>query len=167
MATESSSLCLSCGICCDGTLFGAVPLEGAEIEPARRHKLTLLEGGEPRFSLPCVQHRGGACTIYADRPRVCAGFRCALLTRREAGEVSHEESLVRVQRVKALVRSIRRAIPGADGRRALRIEIDAYFTALGGEAETSAWRQRNAELLMDLKTLKLMIEREFVRKEGQ
>lgn len=92
-----SALCLACGLCCDGSLFGFVPLEPAEIAPARARGLAVIASGRG-FEQPCPALRGG-CTLYAERPAACRRFTCRLLAR--DGPVSA------VHRVRALMAQLR------------------------------------------------------------
>jgi Fe-S-cluster containining protein len=62
---SSSELCLSCGKCCDGSVFTSTTLDTFE----RQHfKLNEL----PQ---PCAYFKG-ACVIYEDRPKACEHFAC-------------------------------------------------------------------------------------------
>lgn len=165
MTSEGSSLCRGCGLCCDGTLFSNVELLAAEIAPARRRGLAILEiRGTQRFSQPCPHHQGSSCAVYPERPDACAKFHCALLDKLTTGELSLEECQSRVDRVKALARSILAAIPAGGERRSLRAEIEAHLTAEGGPAaaEEIAWRRKHADLLMDLKGLEILTKRDFI-----
>jgi Fe-S-cluster containining protein len=108
--TELSRLCLSCGLCCDGSLFGRVDLRPEEVQSARRRGLRLLRGDES-FEQPCsaFQARSGEsrrCSIYDDRPHACRTFTCRLYGRheREGGDI--EARLGAVRRVRELVRTL-------------------------------------------------------------
>ncbi|MGH7440949.1 MAG: YkgJ family cysteine cluster protein [Polyangiaceae bacterium] len=108
MSEELEILCQSCGMCCDGSLFGRVDLEPGEMESARRHRLYLVHGGKA-FEQPCValvpvgaSPGGRTCAIYAERPGSCRRFVCRLYDRhrREGGPL--EPRLEAVRRVRAL-----------------------------------------------------------------
>ena len=83
---DSSNICLSCGLCCDGTLIGFVQLESEEI-PAIR-ELMDVEGVKDKgvFLQPCSKYCDG-CTIYSQRPKQCASFKCGLLNSVEQKEL--------------------------------------------------------------------------------
>jgi uncharacterized protein len=162
---SGSTLCLACGMCCDGTLFQTVELTADEVEPWRRRGLTVLTDRDaPRFTQPCPHHQGGACSIYGDRPSTCERFRCPLLDKYTKGELSEEECLARVAQVKALARSLWAVIQAAPDRRTLRAGIHAHLKAIGAAAaaEDAAFRRSNAELLIDLKSLEILMERDFL-----
>ncbi|MEZ4406374.1 MAG: YkgJ family cysteine cluster protein [Polyangiales bacterium] len=72
------SLCRACGLCCDGSLFGRVPLAEREVEVARRLRLPVVGG--KALAQPCAAfHRD--CEVYEDRPAACRAFACALVAR--------------------------------------------------------------------------------------
>lgn len=92
----SEVLCRACGLCCDGSLFGRVPLA----EDERVH-LPLAPGGNA-FDQPCPAHVDDACTIYETRPRACREFTCRLLAR--GGPV--EPRLATILRVRHLLEHV-------------------------------------------------------------
>ena len=87
--SPSSTLCLACGMCCDGTLFTRVAVEPGEVARLEAHGLTLAERPEGGRALPqpCAALDGRCCTVYADRPAGCRRYRCNLLVALEEGEV--------------------------------------------------------------------------------
>ncbi len=107
------SLCLECGLCCDGTLFGYVVKEGGGPRAA-----TLLPAKQPGcFSQPCNALGARGCSIYEDRPTACRTFNCTVLTAHELGDATLDEA--------------REAIAELKSRRALVAE-------LMGEPDTGA-----------------------------
>ncbi len=78
---KEQKICLSCGFCCDGTLFDKASLRPGE-------KGTLPEKMEENyfqnelgefFHLPC-HYFSGKCTIYNQKKaHICSAFRCRLL----------------------------------------------------------------------------------------
>ncbi len=99
------ALCRACGLCCDGSLFGRVPVAAAEISATHRHRLALID--DRAFEQPCralTADGGGSsdrhCTIYDERPRACRRFACRLYERRS---VTLEAQLSIVRRVRALL----------------------------------------------------------------
>jgi len=106
---ELEALCRACGLCCDGSLFGAVPLEAAELGAARAHRLPILPRGNA-FEQPCtaLEARGAhrVCAIYEERPRACRAFVCRLYDRhrREGGPL--DLRLAAVRRVRALLAAV-------------------------------------------------------------
>lgn len=104
--SELAALCQSCGLCCDGSLFGRVPLGPDEVAPARASRLPVLSSGHA-FEQPCsaMSTRDGqcSCAIYAERPRACQAFTCRLYDRQRRDGGPLEARLASVRRVRALL----------------------------------------------------------------
>lgn len=85
------SLCLTCGMCCDGTLFNVAavtPEEAARLEG----RVNLTEN-RLRIRQPCPALNGdNTCAVYAERPHACRHFRCTVLQRLDRGELSEREA---------------------------------------------------------------------------
>jgi Fe-S-cluster containining protein len=105
VTSDLATLCQSCGLCCDGSLFGRVSLRESERDLARRHHLPLLGGGEA-FGQPCPALHGETertCSIYAERPQACARFTCKLYERHREEGGPLEPRLAAVRRVRELL----------------------------------------------------------------
>ena len=76
------TLCLSCGLCCDGVIFADVRLQPGE---APGHGKWQIKNG--KLKQPCPALCEGRCQVYADRPRYCREFECALLKKVKAGQL--------------------------------------------------------------------------------
>lgn len=100
----SEHLCVSCSICCDGTLYQRVAVTEQEIERLKgRGDFFTKTNGDLRMRLGCTNLKpNGACAVYQDRPRVCARYRCHLLKRVESGETKTEDAAETVQHIKAV-----------------------------------------------------------------
>jgi uncharacterized protein len=101
---DSQSLCLACGLCCDGTLFGQ-----AHLSPQDDMAALLAAGAElvsdpakSALKLPCTAYRNCACSIYSDRPHVCRQFQCRLLRRFKVNEISEGDALDIIRQAIAL-----------------------------------------------------------------
>ena len=84
----ATTLCTSCGLCCDGSLHSHVTLRHKEIEPGRALGLPILTEGRSGFSTPCPKLIDRCCTIYAVRPSACRGYKCQLLYDLEDGRIN-------------------------------------------------------------------------------
>src|SRR5262245_58774440 len=85
----SEPLCTACGLCCDGTLFGQVPLTtGDEVPELENEGISIEFEAERRiFKQPCAAYRRKLCSVYAYRPRVCRTFECKLLKKYLSAEI--------------------------------------------------------------------------------
>jgi hypothetical protein len=87
------SLCMACGLCCDGTLFGQTNLSPQDDTAALSAWGVGSDPTKPALKQPCVAYRNCACSIYPDRPRVCRQFRCALLRQLRENKISQGDAL--------------------------------------------------------------------------
>lgn len=86
-------LCVSCGFCCDGTLFSRARTRD-EYHPLFNYEDA---DGHKSFKLPCHLFKDGCCSIYGQkRPSVCGEFRCKLLRRVDAGHISQTDAENRI-----------------------------------------------------------------------
>lgn len=72
---ELGEICLACGLCCQGALHSKAVLRENEHEVMVRIGATIKPDGQ-FFVLPCPAHDGSACTVYEERPQVCADYEC-------------------------------------------------------------------------------------------
>jgi hypothetical protein len=118
--SPSETLCLACGLCCNGVIFADVKLQasddvarlrglGLSLRAAGRREIRAT-GPNPatavtQFKLrqPCPAHDGCRCCIYHQRPLHCRTFECLLLKSVNAGRTSHAEALrlIRIARQRA------------------------------------------------------------------
>jgi Fe-S-cluster containining protein len=119
-----STLCLHCGLCCDGTLFTHVPLRATEAGPLKALGLPVKarEDGTPILPQRCAALDGKRCTAYAERPEGCRRYHCHLFSALSEGEVSLEEALAVVDGAHALLAS-------ASGEKTPEVEdyLDRHF----------------------------------------
>jgi uncharacterized protein len=107
---ELTTLCHSCGLCCDGSLFGRVPLLPAELPLARKHRLHVVPSGsameQPCAALALDAEESRICTAYEDRPAACRAFDCVLLARHRSEGGPLAPRLEAVRRVRALLAAV-------------------------------------------------------------
>jgi uncharacterized protein len=114
MDSELVSLCQSCGLCCDGSLFGRAGLSPEEVSRARKNGLHVLDNAEC-FEQPCraLASSGAAldgnrvCSIYGERPRSCRTFTCRLHERHRIEGGPLEPRLAAVRRVRELAEHLK------------------------------------------------------------
>lgn len=99
---DLSAVCLSCGLCCDGTLIGFVQLDEEEISRVRDLMPIEESHGQGFFVHPCSQLCGTSCQVYTDRPKQCAAFQCGLLKKVSSGEQDKTSAISSIEAVKVL-----------------------------------------------------------------
>src|SRR5262245_47759228 len=108
--TEPANLCLHCGLCCNGVIFGDVklqPEDDAHCLAALGMPLKPIRNGH-KFAQPCHMFDGCRCKIYAERPAHCRTFECALLKRVLSEEITMSFALRQVRKARTLVDTIER-----------------------------------------------------------
>ena len=100
-----SDLCVACGMCCDGTMFGNVVCSKEEAEYMQSLGLSTKKKEDQEnylFIQPCSMHINGSCSIYDDpkKPKTCSSYKCHLLKRVLRNEITPEQAMKKVERVK-------------------------------------------------------------------
>lgn len=162
----ADTLCTSCGLCCDGTLFADVELVG-QAEAARLEIMGLeLDDGETSAGLlsqPCAALQGGRCGIYAHRPKCCRVFECHLLQNAQRGAVTVERAAAQIAEARKQIRRVRTLLArlgNRDGRLPLK-ERCAAALAGEGSGTPEAIRTR-AELRAAMATVEKTIWNAFL-----
>ncbi len=114
--TSGEQLCLSCGLCCDGTLFDNVQL-GAGDDAKKLKALGLpvtVTRAKPPITLfvqPCAALCADrTCGRYADRPGQCRSFECAVFKDAAAGRIDFAAALRLVKHARRRAENIRRLL---------------------------------------------------------
>jgi uncharacterized protein len=145
--TKAERLCLACGVCCNGVLFGDVVLQSGD-KPARMRAWGIRiarRRGKRRFLQPCAAFGGDHCRIYEGRPRYCHDFECGLLRAVNAGQLKPVVALGwiravhrRADRVKRLLRQL-----GDDDE---HVSLRRRFQRMAKRCQSGAPHQKAAEL---------------------
>src|SRR5262245_51698629 len=99
---DEQDICVSCGFCCDHTLFDYAFLKPKEEVSGHFAKSKLSIAVSDYFSLP-YPHFKCKCTIYdQEKPSICSDFKCKLLKRFEKGEFDKSKALEIVKTSKVL-----------------------------------------------------------------
>lgn len=107
---EVSDICVACGMCCDGTLFGKANLSNEQFNDdyenvlkARDLNMNVFEeNGKYFFKQPCHLFNT-CCTVYNQvRPRVCGTYFCEPLKKYERAEHTLEQASKLIQQALAL-----------------------------------------------------------------
>jgi Fe-S-cluster containining protein len=109
MEIEEQSICIDCGLCCDGTMFHAIDLESSDdLDPLRiRGAVLISDGGSRRFQQPCPAFDGTCCSVYEARPSSCRSYVCGLLESVTNGGTSLTAARQTIERAKKLASVVR------------------------------------------------------------
>jgi hypothetical protein len=150
---DSNSLCLECGLCCNGVIFADVQLRPQD-NPARLRVLGLAfvqksKTGAEKFKQPCAAFAGCECKIYSNRPTYCREFECLLLKSVKAGQTKPAEAvrtirsaLQRVRKVKSLLQQL----GDADDT----VALSKRFRRLQRKLESGALDKETADIFGEL-----------------
>lgn len=117
--TGPQSLCETCGLCCDGTLFAHVTVTPEELAPIAGR--VTLSSDWALLLQPCSALEGCRCAVYVDRPRICRAYRCFVLASFEAGQLTEPEARAALEAIFALRARLAAAVGEADPRRAVQL----------------------------------------------
>lgn len=147
-------LCLGCGLCCDGTLFGDVrlgPTEDSDALSALGLKLN-ARGSIRSLKQPCPALKGTRCEAYAVRPCHCQQFECRLFQSVQSGETTLERAQVAIRATQKQANKIRRQMSHLEGAKesGARQDLRQRFTRLARRMETSTPTPEDAALFGEL-----------------
>jgi len=103
--TQRETPCVTCGLCCDGTLFTFAVLKEGEIYDAsiREGLDRFHDGSEPCFRLPCGFLEDCRCKVYhLQRPTICGSYECRLLKGYHEGKLSWEATANEIHEIKQM-----------------------------------------------------------------
>jgi Fe-S-cluster containining protein len=153
-----SQLCTQCGLCCTGELHDRAVLEPEELEFASDLGLEVQTEGRPAFALPCKFLQGCSCSIYSNRPKVCARYQCQLLDDVQQANISLDAALEHVRVAKRMCEDVRTLLPTGmnlpKARRLLHEPPGALSAAAPG-------RSAEMRLRLALTTLCLYLDKHF------
>jgi Fe-S-cluster containining protein len=170
-------LCLSCGLCCDGTLFRDVELQPSD-DAAKLHVLGLRmirsrrgeAAAHPKFPQPCSALCPDLkCRVYADRPARCRQFECALFKSVAAAPSELPAALKVIRQTRAQADEVRRLLRklGDTGEhlalakrfKRVKRKMEAGELPAGLDAETAY--DRFAELSLAVHSLDMRLRTKF------
>ena len=150
-------ICVSCGMCCDGTLFSRVLVQDDDV--SSYHALGVMEIEDRTvFPQPCCALDGARWTIYASRPSSCRSFSCNLLQAHERGEVSRSTALQRIQQAHVLRDQVVRTLenhPSYDRAQSLRINARKVLDSEAAQVE-------HAQTAIRYAALKVVLHKHFL-----
>jgi len=165
-APLTDSLCVHCGLCCDGTLFGDVELTGRR-EALRLGSLGLNvdenDADGQLLSLPCAGLRTTRCSIYAHRPQCCRTFECRLLQQARRGTVTVGHARVRIAEARAQVQRVKALLAEIAPRRGTRLPLaELVADAVAARGASPRFSRRITDLEKAMATLARTIRTTFL-----
>jgi len=164
------TLCVNCGLCCNGALFADVELQPTESEaPLRERGLKFRAGRSDKtpvkFLQPCAAFDGCRCQVYQMRPSMCRKFECHLLQRAQRGEVKPATALATIQSTRQRIEKVE-AFLATLGEHSTDRPVGWRFQKCLRAAERGNWDEARletlAELLLAMHQLNGVLQREFL-----
>lgn len=170
-------LCLTCGLCCDGTLFRDVELQpgddaaklrvlGLPVKAGRRSE----ESSEHKFPQPCSALCSDLkCRVYGDRPIRCRQFECALFKSVAATQTEFSAALKVIRQTRMQADEVRRLLRelGDTGERIAlvkrfkRVKRKLEAGDLPADLDTETAYDRFAELSLAVHSLDMRLRSKF------
>ncbi len=118
-ADAVSTLCLHCGLCCNGSLFTHIAPRPGELEVLRaagaRVRLVERRDGSCVIGLPCPALEGTRCSAYEQRPVGCRDFVCRTASALAADTIDQAQALARVDEAKRRIALVAQQLPVGAG----------------------------------------------------
>ncbi|MGE4068592.1 MAG: YkgJ family cysteine cluster protein [Vicinamibacterales bacterium] len=163
MPQDSSSLCLACGLCCDGLLHHSVSVTADEAGRLRGLGVPVERSGPDawQFPQPCAAHTDGRCGVYGERPDNCRTYRCTLLRRVEAGAIAPGDALATIRTARALAAECRAQAGGDGSWKSLQAAVARNWDEAGRLRGSGAVRQDGAALSAAVAALHVVLDQHF------
>lgn len=157
---SGSALCLPCGLCCDGGLFGFARLEKDELVLANTLGMLLLNDKDILgFQQPCHLFVSGCCSIYDQRPKVCRRYECKLLRMYKAGKINQKEGLDKIDRAHQMLATLANLMPEkTDGAPTLQA-ILRQMSILSAASATE--RRQHQQFLLEAAKYQMFVHTHF------
>lgn len=157
---DAGSICIGCGLCCDGTLHSNTRVKKDDEDSVAAAGLpVVLDEGKRVFRQPCPHFANGRCGIYAQRPPVCRTYKCALLQNVEQGAISIADARQKILTAKSLAQAIRNSsteVATPSRRAELKARLQEQLGGRKGKERTAI-----AKRLLDLGILDHFLMRWF------
>ena len=168
LGSAGSSLCLACGLCCNGVLHVHAVVKPDGIEQVRALGLTIETIGDTLgFRQPCPLYREQHCSVYPKHPNTCRAYKCDLLNKYLAGVITHQQGAQTIQRARELLADVIAQLPPGYSFEQLRRELDQAWDSGRGIFGSAEMRQSNAQFLLTVAKLALYARKHFGRPKGR
>lgn len=169
---DVEGICVGCGMCCDGTMYRTVDVGGDDrIELLETAGLVFFtHDNVTSFRQPCSAFGPGCCSVYDGRPSACRGYRCLLLRRHEAGEVSRDDARSLIARTIAIRDRVREGLNSYVDTNASE-SLDRLYRLMmakfEAQADPAAARREQSDLLLTVVALRVILAREFEPRDSK
>jgi hypothetical protein len=159
MTPFTDTLCLECGLCCNGVLFADIRREPGDPSP-------LFAQHGPRVAQPCPAFNAadGRCAFYAGRPARCRKFECQQLLAVCAGKKTTEAAQRRVRAARKLAMEVGKLLAEL-GFNDVRLSLSRRFRRCQRAAENGGLERAQLDCLADLQVavhkLNILLAGEF------
>jgi Fe-S-cluster containining protein len=166
MVSLSQSLCLTCGLCCDGALFSSVRLKpDDEVTPLKAAGINFVSNGDSNeFKQPCAAHKNCTCAVYANRPQECRTYKCELLKRFERNDISHGSALEIINKMISLKNEVNALARAASTNTQSAEEINSLIKKWSRDRSIGATKQGYAHVFLKFGVLQIYLDRFFRNK---
>ena len=143
------SLCLKCGLCCDGTMFQVVAVTPEEA--ARLEGKVDLTADRTKLVQGCRALEGCKCGVYLERPAVCRAFKCLALSSLDEGKITEAQAHEAIDEVLSRRTAVAELLGVEDVHRAVELARKQVGAGTASEEVSDALRRlRQALLIMQL-----------------
>jgi Fe-S-cluster containining protein len=159
MKPLTDTLCLQCGLCCNGVLF-------ADVRRGRGDPSALFKWNGPRVPQPCPAFNGKDCTcnLYDDRPRRCRKFECKQLMDAKDGTTTIKKALAQISTARKLAAKVEGLLTEL-GYNDVELPLSKRFQICQAAAENGALPRDSFDTLADLQLavheLTILLAKEF------
>jgi Fe-S-cluster containining protein len=130
-ALDATSLCLECGLCCDGSLHSTITVTDDEIDRIAKSGIPLRKttNGKVFFVPPCPAFKNTSCSIHDIKPKVCRDFQCTLHRKVMNGSQTLDEAIKITSAIKMSARNLVQQVEVPENRKAADLNLRNYLFA--------------------------------------
>ena len=144
MTAYTDTLCLQCGLCCNGVLF-------ADVRRERNDDSPLFAQHGPRVAQPCPAFNQSDCTcaLYVARPARCRKFECKQLIAVQGGAKTAEAALKKIRQAQKLAARVEQMLLEL-GFNDTRLPLSKRFQRCQRAAERGGLSENQLDCLAEL-----------------
>ena len=162
----ASRLCVTCGMCCDGTLFHIVRMQPSDSVSALNVLGLKLKKkkGQNCIEQPCPMLKQQQCSIYVGRPERCRLFECELLKRLANESITEANAAITISEARRQVTEILDLIEKCghhNKRQPLTIRYDRVMAQPVSEDWDPSEVKKREELKVRMRVLQSLLAEAF------